>query len=83
MTDLAATGSSASSQISNAGKRRLAQLLPSRSARRALITLAAFLIFWQVGATSRAWLGVPLPIIGLIPAPDAVAAAWLHLLWDP
>lgn len=83
MTDLAATGSSASSPDSGAAASRLTLLLPSRSARRALFSLSLFLIFWQIGATSRAWLGAPLPVIGLVPAPDAVAAAWLHLLGDP
>ena len=58
------------------------QLLnPSR--RRALIAIAAVLIFWQLGATSRAWLGFPLPVIGAIPAPSAVIAAWIKLLGDP
>ena len=61
----------------------LARLIPDTSTRRALVAIAAALLFWQVGATSRAWLGVPLPVIGAVPAPDAVLAAWAKLLGDP
>jgi NitT/TauT family transport system permease protein len=53
------------------------------STRRAAIAIAVVLIFWQLGATSRAWLGFSLPVIGAIPAPDAVITAWVKLLHDP
>lgn len=53
------------------------------SIRRAAIAIAALLIFWQLGATSRSWLNLPLPVINAIPAPDAVVAAWFKLLSDP
>lgn len=61
----------------------LPQHLLNLSTRRAVIAIIALLIFWQLGATSRLWLHTPLPVIGVIPAPDAVLAAWLKLLGDP
>ncbi len=54
-----------------------------RSMRRAVVSLLLFLIFWQIGATSRVWLGTPLPIIGAVPSPDSVLRAWVRLLSDP
>jgi len=59
------------------------RVLLDPSARRAVIAVAAVCIFWQLGATSRGWLGFSLPVIGAIPAPDAVAAAWVKLIHDP
>ncbi len=55
----------------------------SRSRRRALVSCALLVAVWQVGATSRSWLGHALPGLGNLPAPTAVLAAWLHLLPDP
>jgi len=54
-----------------------------RSMRRAVVSVLLFLIFWQIGATSRVWLGTPLPIIGAVPSPDSVLRAWVRLLSDP
>jgi len=51
--------------------------------RRAVVSVLLFLIFWQIGATSRVWLGTPLPIIGAVPSPDSVLRAWVRLLSDP
>ena len=52
------------------------------STRRAVIAIVAALIFWQVGSTSRAWLGAPLPVIGAVPSPNSVLRAWSRLLFD-
>jgi len=54
-----------------------------RSARRAAVAILMALIFWHLGSTSRQWLGTSLPLIGSVPAPDAVVRAWIHLLSDP
>lgn len=63
------------------------KLLPKNlfnvSTRRGAVAIAALLIFWQLGATSRSWLHVSPPVIGAIPAPDAVLAAWAKLVADP
>lgn len=53
------------------------------SMRRAATSLALFLLVWQIGATSKSWLGTALPVIGAIPAPDAVLRAWAALVRDP
>jgi NitT/TauT family transport system permease protein len=60
--------------------------LPSASARatrRALVAYAFVLLVWQLGATSREWLGHPLPYLGNLPAPSAVLEAFRRLLVDP
>lgn len=51
--------------------------------RRALTALALFLLVWQIGATSKTWLGVAIPVFGALPAPDAVARAFARLIGDP
>ena len=51
--------------------------------RRAAVSFALLLALWQLGATSSSWLGHPLPWIGQLPAPLAVARAWLVLAQDP
>jgi NitT/TauT family transport system permease protein len=79
MSDLAASAPAPSRGFSTWRGR----LAPDLATRRALIALAAALLFWQFGATSRSWLGAPLPVIGAVPAPNAVLAAWIKLLGDP
>ena len=51
--------------------------------RRALTALALFVLVWQIGATSKTWLGVAIPVFGALPAPDAVARAFARLIGDP
>ena len=68
---------------SGAGPRGLLGWTPDRSMRRAVISLVLFLIVWQIGSTSRAWLGTPLPVIGAVPSPDSVVRAWAQLIADP
>jgi len=63
--------------------RRPPSLLANPSTRRACIAVLAALMFWQLGATSDAWLGLRPPIIGHIPSPVAVLEAWRLLLGDP
>jgi NitT/TauT family transport system permease protein len=51
--------------------------------RRALISFAVALLVWELGSTSGTWLGHPLPVLGVVPSPVSVAAAWAQLLRDP
>lgn len=77
----AATAESSRGLVPRAGG--IARWTLDRSMRRAVISLVLFLIFWQIGSTSRAWLGTPLPVIGAVPSPNSVLRAWARLLSDP
>ncbi len=54
-----------------------------RSTRRAIIAYTIVLLLWQLGATSEAWLGHRLPVIGNVPPPLVVIRVWRTLLFDP
>jgi NitT/TauT family transport system permease protein len=79
----AATAESSGGLAPRARAAKTAGWTLDRSMRRAAVSFLLFLIVWQIGATSRAWLGTPLPIIGAVPSPDSVARAWAQLLTDP
>jgi NitT/TauT family transport system permease protein len=51
--------------------------------RRAVISIIVFLVLWEIGSKSKAWLGVQLPWIGMVPAPSEVFSTWGPLLLDP
>jgi NitT/TauT family transport system permease protein len=51
--------------------------------RRALTSIAIALAIWEIGSTSRLWLGHALPILGAVPSPVSVAVAWSQLVRDP
>jgi NitT/TauT family transport system permease protein len=53
-----------------------------RATRRALLSYLVVVVVWQLGATSGRWLGHPLPLVGNLPAPGAVLAAWARLISD-
>ncbi len=59
---------------------RLRKQLLSRASLRAFISLAVFLLLWELGSRSKAWLGYSLPWVGLVPAPSAVLRVWAGLL---
>lgn len=61
---------------------RLPRSLFGLRSRRAAISVIVALLFWQIGATSSSWLGFRLPVIGAVPSPVAVFAAWSHLVTD-
>lgn len=61
---------------------RLREHLLSRTTLRAIISLAVFVVLWEVGARSKQWFGVKIPWIGNVPAPSAVFVAWTHLVGD-
>ncbi|MEO5845988.1 MAG: ABC transporter permease [Caldimonas sp.] len=54
----------------------------SRATLRAVIALTAFVVFWEIGARSKLWLGFTMPWIGHVPAPTAVLATWAGLVGD-
>jgi NitT/TauT family transport system permease protein len=62
---------------------RLRGLFLNPAPRRAVISFAVALVLWQLGSTSISWLGFRLPIIGFVPSPVSVVAAWAQLLGDP
>lgn len=66
------------------GKRTfgLIQALKSRSTLRAIVSIATFLVLWELGARSKAWFGITVPWIGNVPAPTAVLEAWTGLVTD-
>jgi NitT/TauT family transport system permease protein len=61
---------------------RLGETMFTRSRRRALTSYLVFVAVWQLGATSPRWLGHAIPVLGTLPPPTAVLAAWGHLILD-
>ncbi len=61
---------------------RVRTLAFGRPGRRALVSLVVLAVAWQLGATSKDWLGEALPWVGTLPAPSAVFVAWRGLLFD-
>jgi NitT/TauT family transport system permease protein len=55
----------------------------SRATLRALISIAVFLVLWEVGSRAKQCLGFALPWIGQVPAPSAVLKVWLGLIGSP
>jgi NitT/TauT family transport system permease protein len=53
---------------------------PSRATRRAATSFVVLLALWQLGASSRSWAGISLPVLSSIPSPLAVGTVWLELL---
>jgi len=53
------------------------------STRRGIISFVVALVLWELGSKSGAWFGVDVPVIGAVPAPDTVIAAWIKLIGDP
>lgn len=52
------------------------------STLRALISIAVFVLLWEIGSRSKQWFGVAVPWVGNVPAPSAVLVAWSKLLGD-
>lgn len=65
------------------GGRKALEGLSSITVRRAIISIAVFLVLWQVASSSDEWFGVPVPFVDLIPAPSAVAASLFALIQQP
>jgi len=50
--------------------------------RRGIVSIAVFLVLWEIGSNSKAWLGFTIPLVGAIPAPSDVVVVWASLLHD-
>lgn len=55
----------------------------SKATLRGIFAIAAFVVFWEVGARSEQWFGYRFPFIGLVPPPTDVFASWGQLIGDP
>ncbi len=87
MTDIAQS----SHALPESPKRRsaLAKFVQNPSLRRGITAIVVFLILWEFGSRFDEWFGDAwrLPMIGLIPPPTDVFAAWLEVIpkvgyWD-
>lgn len=58
------------------------KVLFSRSMLHAVVSVAVFLVLWELGSKSKQWFGFVTPWIGQVPAPTAVLASWVKLLGD-
>ncbi len=47
---------------------------------RGVVSIAVFLVLWELGAKSKAWFGFATPWIGAVPAPTDVLKVWIALL---
>ncbi len=50
---------------------------------RGIVSILAFLIFWEVGSRSHAWFGFAFPWVSQIPPPSAVLVELFKLVQDP
>jgi NitT/TauT family transport system permease protein len=53
-----------------------------RPLARAAISVALFLLCWEIAARSPQLFGVHIPVIGAVPAPSRVLTAWTALIGD-
>ena len=58
----------------------LRKALTEPSFWRGLVSIAVFLMLWEIGARSKELFGFVMPYVGLLPPPSAVGAAWLKVL---
>ncbi|HEY1729473.1 MAG TPA: ABC transporter permease [Candidatus Baltobacteraceae bacterium] len=49
---------------------------------RGVVAIIVFLVLWQLGSTSKSWMGFALPWISAIPAPTDVILIWAALVHD-
>ena len=47
---------------------------------RGIMSIIVFLLLWEIGARSQQLFGFVMPYVGLLPAPSAVAEAWLKVI---
>lgn len=62
---------------------RMQKLMSSSTLWRGLISILAFLLFWEICSQWKEWFGYQLPWIGKIPPPTAVVAKWTEIVWLP
>lgn len=60
-----------------------ANMQPSaRAGVRAVIAIAATVVFWEVTSRFGEWTGVAIPMMSVIPPPSRVLLAWYNLIGD-
>ncbi|HWK00748.1 MAG TPA: ABC transporter permease [Xanthobacteraceae bacterium] len=60
-----------------------ANMQPSaRAGVRAVIAIAATVVFWEVTSRFGEWTGVAIPMMNVIPPPSRVLLAWYNLIGD-
>jgi NitT/TauT family transport system permease protein len=47
---------------------------------RGVVSIAVFVVLWEIGSRSKEWFGFQMPWIGLVPAPSIVMKSWLAVL---
>lgn len=62
---------------------RLERMVTSSTFWRGLVGILVFLAVWQLGATSKAWLGIELPFFGKLPTPIDVAYSATEIVQQP
>jgi NitT/TauT family transport system permease protein len=71
-------------QSSKKGKDgKLISLLSDLTLRRGIVSIAVFLILWEVGFRFHEWFGIMVPFIGKIDAPTLVVARWSEVVLKP
>ena len=71
-------------QSSKKGKDgKLISLLSDLTFRRGIVSIAIFLILWEVGFRFHEWFGIMVPFIGKIDAPTLVVARWSEVVLKP
>ena len=71
-------------QSSKKGKDgKLISLLSDLTFRRGIVSIAIFLILWEVGFRFHEWFGIMVPFIGKIEAPTLVGARWSEVVLKP
>src|ERR1700691_528889 len=61
---------------------RLATIVMRDDFWRGIVSILAFLIFWEVGSRSHAWLGFAFPWVSQVPPPSAVLAEMFKLVQE-
>lgn len=71
-------------QSSKKGKDgKLISLLSDLTLRRGIVSIAIFIILWEVGFRFHEWFGIMVPFIGKIDAPTLVVARWSEVVLKP
>jgi NitT/TauT family transport system permease protein len=69
--------------VGGKGASRIATLVIDDDFWRGVVSIMAFLIFWELGSRSHAWFGFAFPWVSQIPAPSAVCVELFKLIQDP
>jgi NitT/TauT family transport system permease protein len=62
---------------------KIASLVKGDDFWRGIVAIIAFLIFWEVGPRSHAWLGFAFPWVSQVPPPSAVLVEMFKLVQQP